>query len=83
MELSLAQELIEQLRDQPSYFYYYPDRYAHFLLEGTARRAALIGSLGPVAIMGLALVFLGETMSWAQLLGSALVLAGVMLVSLR
>jgi drug/metabolite transporter (DMT)-like permease len=48
-----------------------------------ARRAALIGSLGPVATLALAYLFLGEVMGWEQLLGSALVLIGVVAVSLR
>ncbi|NJD07357.1 MAG: DMT family transporter [Methylococcaceae bacterium] len=48
-----------------------------------ARRAALIGSLGPVATLVLAYLVLGESMGWEQLLGSALVLAGVMMVNLK
>ena len=47
-----------------------------------AGRAALISSIGPVATLGLAYAVLGEVMGWDQLLGSLLVLAGVLVVSL-
>lgn len=47
-----------------------------------ASRTALIGSLGPVATIALAYVFLGEVMGPLQWLGSLLVLAGVLAVSL-
>jgi drug/metabolite transporter (DMT)-like permease len=45
-------------------------------------RAALVGSLGPVATIGLAYAVLGEAMGLDQLAGAALVLAGVLAVSL-
>lgn len=41
---------------------------------------SLIGSIGPVATIYLAHVFLGETVSLQQIAGSALVLAGVLIV---
>lgn len=44
-----------------------------------ASRAALIGSIGPVITIGLSVIFLGETISFAQIAGTVLVLAGVML----
>ncbi|MBK8015441.1 MAG: EamA family transporter [Betaproteobacteria bacterium] len=48
-----------------------------------ANQAALIGTIGPVVTMLLSAVFLGERMGPAQIAGSLLVLAGVLLVSLR
>ena len=47
-----------------------------------ASRASLISSIGPVATIGLAYAILGEVMGWDQLLGSFLVLSGVLVVSL-
>lgn len=47
-----------------------------------AARAALVGSLGPVATLALAYVALGEVMGVDQWLGAGLVLAGVLTVSL-
>ena len=47
-----------------------------------ASRAALIGSIGPVATIALAYAVLGEVMGRDQWLGSLLVLAGVLVVSL-
>jgi drug/metabolite transporter (DMT)-like permease len=56
-----------------------------FLAMGIQRigvnQAALIGSLGPVATLGLAYRVLDEVMGMEQWLGSALVLAGVLVVS--
>lgn len=46
-----------------------------------ASRAALIGAVGPVSTLYLGYVVLGETLSGLQLVGSACVLAGVLLVS--
>jgi drug/metabolite transporter (DMT)-like permease len=42
-----------------------------------AARAAMIGTLGPSATIGLAAVFLEEPFSLTQSLGAALVIAGV------
>jgi drug/metabolite transporter (DMT)-like permease len=58
-----------------------------FLLSYAIRRigsgsASLIGSIGPVSTIGMAYVFLGEQLSLLKIIGSALVLAGVMIVSL-
>ena len=48
-----------------------------------ANKAALIGSLGPVFTIGLGAMILGEPVHAVQLAGAALVLTGVMLVTLR
>ncbi len=59
-----------------------------FLLSFAIRRigsgsASLIGSVGPVSTIYLAYVFLGEGLSLLQLAGSALVLGGVLIISLN
>ena len=59
-----------------------------FLLSYAIRRigsgnASLIGSIGPVSTIYMAYVFLGEHISLLQIAGSALVLAGVLIVSLN
>lgn len=46
-------------------------------------RTALVGSIGPVATLFLAHTFLGESLSTEQIAGAALVLAGVLLISLQ
>lgn len=46
-------------------------------------KAALIGTLGPVMTIFLGWQLLDEPLSWAQLVGAGLVLAGVLLVSRR
>jgi len=46
-----------------------------------ATRTALIATTGPVFTLALAWVFLREPVSWSMLMGAALVLAGVSLVS--
>jgi drug/metabolite transporter (DMT)-like permease len=48
-----------------------------------ASTSSLIGSLGPVFTIGLGALILAEAVQGIQLLGAALVLAGVMLVTLR
>ena len=48
-----------------------------------ANASSLIGSLGPVFTIGLGVAVLGEPIHALQLAGAALVLIGVMLVSLR
>ncbi|MCW3461942.1 DMT family transporter [Chitinophaga nivalis] len=45
-----------------------------------AGNAAIIGIVGPVATILLAMFFLQESVSWPQLLGTVLVLAGVWLI---
>ncbi len=46
-------------------------------------RTSLIGSIGPVSTICLAYVFLNEPLSVVQIVGSILVLAGVLMISLR
>lgn len=46
-----------------------------------ASTASLVGSLGPIFTIGLGALMLGEPVNLLQLVGAALVLAGVMLVS--
>jgi drug/metabolite transporter (DMT)-like permease len=58
-----------------------------FLLSYAIRRigsgsASLIGSIGPVSTIGMAWVFLGEQLTLLKIAGSALVLAGVLIVSM-
>jgi len=48
-----------------------------------ASRAAILSFLGPVATLFLAMIFLGEKVSAQEALGSAMVFAGVILVSIR
>jgi len=59
-----------------------------FLLAAAMRRigsvhTSMIGSIGPVSTIVLAYLFLGERMSPEQIAGSALVLAGVLMISLK
>jgi drug/metabolite transporter (DMT)-like permease len=59
-----------------------------FLLAAAMRRigsvhTSMIGSIGPVSTIFLAYVFLGERMSLEQIGGSVLVLAGVLMISLK
>ncbi len=58
-----------------------------FMLSAAIHRigsghTALAGSVGPVATLLLAYIFLGEQLGGVQLLGSALVLAGVLTITL-
>lgn len=46
-------------------------------------RTSMIGAIGPVATICLAYMFLGELLSAIQLAGSALVLMGVLMISLK
>jgi drug/metabolite transporter (DMT)-like permease len=48
-----------------------------------ANRTSLIGSLGPVFTIGLGWWILGEAVHWIQLIGAALVLGGVTLVTMK
>lgn len=57
-----------------------------FLISGGIMRigasnTAIIGSVGPVSTIVLAYVFLGERLTWVQVLGTAVVVAGVMMIS--
>jgi drug/metabolite transporter (DMT)-like permease len=59
-----------------------------FMLSYAIRRigsgnSSLIGSVGPVATIGLAYVFLHEPISAMQIAGTMLVLAGVLMISLN
>jgi drug/metabolite transporter (DMT)-like permease len=48
-----------------------------------ANQVALVGALGPVSAIGLGHVGLDETLTWLQVGGAVLVLAGVLLVTLK
>lgn len=48
-----------------------------------ANQVALTGCIGPVATMGFAWLFLEEKIGTVQMIGAALVLAGVLLISLK
>jgi drug/metabolite transporter (DMT)-like permease len=48
-----------------------------------ANQTSLVGSLGPVFTIALGALVLGESVQLVQLIGAALVLAGVMLVTLK
>jgi drug/metabolite transporter (DMT)-like permease len=48
-----------------------------------ANQVSLTGCIGPVATMAFAWMFLGEAVSAEQLAGAALVLAGVLIISLK
>jgi len=60
---------------------------ALLLSEGIHRigvdKTSIIGSIGPVATLALAYLFLGESMSTMQILGAILVLMGVLYISVR
>lgn len=48
-----------------------------------ANQVSLVGCVGPLATMAFAWVFLGETVTLVQLTGAALVLAGVLIITLK
>lgn len=48
-----------------------------------ANQASLVGCIGPLATMAFAWAFLGEAVTPAQLAGAALVLAGVLIISIK
>lgn len=60
---------------------------AYLLSAGIQRvgagNASIIASIGPISTILLAYIFLGEQVSFVQLLGTSIVLAGVLLISLR
>jgi len=60
---------------------------AYLLSEGIrlvgAGNASIIASIGPISTIILAYVFLGEQVSVIQMLGTFIVLAGIMLITLR
>ncbi len=48
-----------------------------------AGNAAIIGSVGPISTILLAYIFLDETVSGIQLIGTAIVLAGILLITIK
>jgi drug/metabolite transporter (DMT)-like permease len=59
-----------------------------FLISGAIKRIgassiAIVGSLGPVSTIALAIIFLGETLTINQILGALVVIGGVLWISLR
>jgi drug/metabolite transporter (DMT)-like permease len=60
---------------------------AYLLSEGIrlvgAGNASIIASIGPISTIILAYIFLGEQVSFIQLVGTAIVLAGILLITLR
>jgi len=48
-----------------------------------APKVAIIGAVGPVATIVLAWRFLGEPIGWEQMVGAALVMSGVLLISVK
>lgn len=59
-----------------------------FLISAGIKRigasdASIVASVGPIATIIMAYIFLNESMSASQLLGTALVLGGVLLISLK
>ena len=48
-----------------------------------ANQVALVGGIGPLSTMVFGQIFLGEPITLIQLLGAGLVLAGVLIISLR
>ncbi len=47
-----------------------------------ASHASIVASVGPLATIGLGAMFLGEPVTWIQIAGAALVLTGVLAISL-
>ena len=60
---------------------------SYFIAGGTKRigsnNVAIISSIGPVSTILQAWWFLGETIHWSQLLGTALVIAGILILGLK
>jgi drug/metabolite transporter (DMT)-like permease len=48
-----------------------------------ASKAAIVSSIGPVATAFLAYIFLGEQMDFIQIIGMILVMAGVLVISMK
>ncbi|RDC63878.1 DMT family transporter [Adhaeribacter pallidiroseus] len=48
-----------------------------------AGNAAIIGSVGPISTILLAFLFLGETVSLVQLIGTGVVLSGILLITIK
>lgn len=45
--------------------------------------AAIIGSVGPVSTLVLAYIFLGESITWVQVIGTSIVMSGVLIITLK
>lgn len=45
--------------------------------------ASIIGSIGPISTIVLAYIFLGERLGWLQWMGTALVIAGILVITLQ
>lgn len=60
---------------------------ATFLMQGIARvgpaQAAMLSAGGPILTVVLAVIFLGESLSWIQWIGCALNIVGVLMITLR
>ncbi len=60
---------------------------ATFLMQGIARvgpaQAAMLSAGGPIITVVLAVLFLGESLSWVQWIGCALNIIGVLMITLR
>lgn len=58
---------------------------SYLVVQGIKRigsdNAAIVGSIGPVSTIIMAYFFLQETISWLQLVGTMLILVGVLLIS--
>jgi drug/metabolite transporter (DMT)-like permease len=48
-----------------------------------ASHASIVGSVGPLATIFLGAIFLGEHVTWVQIVGAGLVLAGILAISLQ
>ncbi|MDB5273631.1 MAG: permease, superfamily [Chitinophagaceae bacterium] len=60
---------------------------AYFLSKGIkligSERSSVISTIGPVSTIVLANIVLGETMTWLQILGTLVVMGGVLMISLK
>ncbi|MDB5256085.1 MAG: permease, superfamily [Chitinophagaceae bacterium] len=60
---------------------------AYFLSKGIkligSERSSVISTIGPVSTIVLANIVLGETMTWVQVGGTLIVIAGVLIISLK
>jgi drug/metabolite transporter (DMT)-like permease len=91
----LLTEPLEELWSYPAPVYWYSLAMGVFatvvpsflISEGIKRigatNAAVVGGIGPVSTIILATIFLGETITFAQLLGTLFVIAGVVYISVN
>lgn len=60
---------------------------SYLIVEGIrlvgAGNAAIIGSIGPISTILLAYIFLGETVSGVQFVGTVIVLGGILLITIK